>query len=200
MVGESSIHELISVISELITNLMLMILLIWMYWTGRLQRIWNDITEFTVFGASIKKRSAQEATELDPVDGLIEGDEETIDPVIWATSGRRPAETIAALIEKGYAIREIDPLLLDNNIDIANIISSNKYQVIVTNLKHGDSFKGGENFSRSVREINPQAKIVIFTSESAKNRRRNHIRTEIKTQHIATNEPELEYILSTLLR
>lgn len=198
LIGPSALHEIIGVISELVFNLVLIAIVIWLYFSGRLQTLWNDITEFSIFGANIKKRSAREAANLDSGGVPGETDESMGDTVIWATSGRRPSATIAALIGKGYVIREVDPLSQNVFDDLPEFASKDEKPVIVTNLKHGANYIGGKKFCERVREKSPDARIIVFTSEAAKNRRRKHIDSDIRPLDIATNEPELETILQVL--
>lgn len=173
-----------------------------MYHKGKLAGVWSEITELSLFGASIKKKSSQEAERFEDFDDNKEAagaGESIADPIVWATSGRRPSATINSLRDRGYLVHEIDPLA-PNAVKQAVAISEEAEKlIVVTNLKHGKNYGGGADFAAKIKKARQYAELVIFTSVAARTRRGKHIRNEVGTKRIATNEPELDALFQEIL-
>jgi len=195
----SPLHELLSVAADVLINLILLAIVFWMFRSGRLGQIWNQITSLSIFGVSIEKETAQEAENLsisgDKAESLAASAAQSV--VIWATSGRRPGKTIDYLRGQGFVLQELDPIGQRDAISSA-LLKSEK-PIVVTNLLHGTSHQGGQDFAKFIRSGTEGAKIVLFTSEAARIRRSAHIKDEVAPDLIATNGPDMAKVLRELV-
>ena len=195
----SPFHEVLEVSFNILVLISAMIALFWTIRKNTFEKIreniekigfWKYIKRFEAFGVSIETKSEKEAENFSDIQKEV---------IIWATCGKRPELTINSLENKGYSIEEIDPLEKGASGKISRATSGGKVPIFITNLKHGDDYHAGKKFTDEVKDKYPESSVIIFTSKTAKTRRKSHL-SGIKMDYIATNEPELETIFRDNLK